>query len=195
MDKKVLIGIGVVVAIGAVLGLGVAGVIPIPGLSKKPAKVAAADEKKDDPTTDDPKQSPDPKPTPDPKPPTDAKDPKAAKPAVAGKGDEKPKDAGPTPVDLARGYKKLAGVWGEMSPADVSKLLIEHYKPEDAAPILKLMDEDQVAAIFTALAKTEPAPAALGAPVKKPSDNPTADYCQALAKEVSKPIPTDSTSS
>jgi flagellar motility protein MotE (MotC chaperone) len=180
MDKKVIVIVGVVVVVGAVIGLGVAGIVPIPGLTHAKAKKADADSK------DDAKKD-------DKKPGADAADAKKLA-ADAGKkkadddkklAEDKKKAETPTPADLARGYKKLAGIWAEMKPEDVSALLVSHYKPEEAAPILKLMDEDQVAAIFTALSASAKAESTPG---MAPKASQTAVYCDALAKEVSKPV-------
>src|SRR5579872_6956071 len=152
MDKKVVIIIGVVIAVGAVLGLGMAGIVPIPGLSpaKKKKHVAVdanaeADAKKAEKAAA-----------------ATAEKAKLASEAAEKKADDNKKqldDEAAKAKALAeqkaadeKGYKKLAEVWAEMKPSDVSSLLVSHYKPEEAAPILKLMDTEQVAAIFTAMA-------------------------------------------
>jgi flagellar motility protein MotE (MotC chaperone) len=59
-----------------------------------------------------------------------------------------------------------------MDPDKVKSILTAEYKPDLAAPILKRMDEDKVAAV---LALMEPKDAAA--------------YSEALAKEASKPPP------
>jgi len=211
-NKLVPIIIAIVVIIGAVLGLGVAGIVPIPGLTKpKPAKSKAekkAEAKKQDQAKADAEkadiaakqqaadalqklvadrdqlvkdgkwqeaaplaqQAVD-ELTKD-KAPAEQLD--AATAVLTRAKSEAEKAAAPKP-DLDKGYAKLAAVWGEMEPDKVVDILVPAYKPEAAAPILKLMDDDKVAAVL-ASAKLNPKQAAA--------------YSEALAKEASKPPPT-----
>ncbi|MHB8635269.1 MAG: MotE family protein [Fimbriimonadaceae bacterium] len=163
-NKLIFIIVGIVLLVGAVIGLGVAGIVPIPGLS--PANKTQA--KKDDPKAADPKA--DAAKTLGPATPTA---PVATKPI-------KPPDpapaAAPPKLDLDKGYTKLAAVWGEIDPKKLADILLTQYRPEAAAPILKRMDEDKVAAVISSM--------------QKPKD--AAAYSDAIAKEASKvpPAPT-----
>ncbi|HLK15391.1 MAG TPA: hypothetical protein VKT78_11355 [Fimbriimonadaceae bacterium] len=83
--------------------------------------------------------------------------------------------------DLEKGYTKLAAVWNEMEPKDVAEMLLKKYTPETAAPILKKMDEDKVAAVMTEInSPSDPKDARPKDPAK------AAAYGDALAAEVSK---------
>lgn len=206
MNKMVLIIVGVVVVIGAVVGLGVAGIVPIPGLThakKKPkaadaaaeaqaqkdadAKAAADKAQKDAATL---------------KSTIDQRDamvksekwsdalplsqqivdqltkekPNSAELTAATKvldhiKDEVDKVNAPKP-DPDKGYTKIAAVWSEIEPEKIQEILEADYKPDAAAPILKKMDEDKVAAVFAKMPPKE-----------------AATYSAALAKESSKPVP------
>ena len=203
-NKLVLIVVAVIVVIGAVIGLGVAGIVPIPGLTKPKHEKA----KKADPDADAKKVA-------------DAKadEDKAKKESAdalqklvanrdelikSGKWqaalgpaqqavdmltqnkpgspeltsatqvlshvkDESDKAKLPKP-DLDKGYEKLAAVWGEMPPDKIQALLEAQNKPELAAPILKRMDEDKVAAVLAGMLPEK-----------------AAEYSAAIAKEASKP--------
>jgi len=164
-SKLIFIIIGVVVVIGLVIGLGVTGIVPIPGLTPPKKKHAKA---KGDPKVDEAKKPDDAKTDVASKPKDDAKQAELKKLPDAKAATDK-LAAGPKP-DLDKGYAKVAAVWSEIEPAKIEAILQTDYKPETAAPILKRMDEDKVAAILT---------------IMKPKD--AAAYSDALAKEASKP--------
>lgn len=205
MNKMVIIIVAVVVVIGAVVGLGVAGIVPIPGLThtktkkSKAAEAAAAQAEKDaaDKEAADKakavaesikkatgqrddlvkagkwsealplaqqtydllnKNKP------------GSPDVAAASQVLSNVKDEVAKANAPKP-DPEKGYTKLASVWGELEPEKIKELLEASYKPDTAAPILKKMDDDKVAAILAAMT-----------PDKR------AAYSEALAAEASKPV-------
>jgi flagellar motility protein MotE (MotC chaperone) len=219
-SKMMPIVIGVVVIIGAVIGLGVAGIVPIPGLTHAKKKGPSAKAKKEEEAKAAQAKADADKATK-----LAAADAlqkavaqrdqlvKGAKwaealplaqQAVAALTQDKPgspeltsandvvakiqaeidKAALPKP-DPEKGFVKLAAVWGEMKPDKIVEIL-RTYKPEDAAPILKRMDEDKVAAVFAAMLDASKAPSASAVgTTAKPGD--VAAYSEALAKEVSKP--------
>ena len=168
VSKLIFIIIGVVVIIGVVIGLGVTGIVPIPGLTPAKKKHAKA---KADPAADEAQKADQAK--------ADAATAAAKAKDVAKQADlKKQADAKaaadklaavPKP-DVEKGYTKLAAVWGEIEPDKIKAILQTDYKPEAAAPILKLMDADKVAAVLS---------------VMEPKD--AAAYSDALAKEASKP--------
>lgn len=153
---KLVLGLAVpLVVLGAVAGLGAAGIVKIPGLSKKPP-VQNYGEKDDklpkvkieeakDPQDDAPK----------PKPPA------------------KPKNIQPEP-DPELGAKKLADVWNNI-PTEKLVLIVAEYKDADLALVVSKMDREKTAEVLAALepkraAKLSKALEALGSVPPEPVD-------------------------
>jgi len=169
-NKLFYIVVGVIVIVGVVIGLGVSGIVNIPGLTHvKKASKKSKSAKQDDAAKQDPAAADPAKPAAAGKPKGDSKTPDPAAGAPNDLAAKKPEEPKP---DLEKGYSKLAAVWAEMDPEKIKLVLKADYKPESAAPILKKMDEDKVAAVLTGMDPKE-----------------AAAYMEALGKEASKPPP------
>lgn len=130
MKKVLLIVLPILLIVGVVLGLGFAGIINIPGITKKKKAKAPLVAAKTAP--------------------------KVAK-AEARKAAETPKATKPVsfkvvtpPPDLVQGDRKLAEVWAEMDPTQLAKI-IDDWKDQDLARVLVLMDADKVTALLAVM--------------------------------------------
>lgn len=131
MKMALKIGLPILVVVGVVIGLGVAGVIPIPGLSpaKRSAKQAQAANLY---AADTAEEKPAPKPSAPPRPKRVAKEPE------------------PPPLDLDLGAKKLAKLWDEMPLEDLIKVC-QRWKDEDLARVLSKMQSEKAASVLAKL--------------------------------------------
>lgn len=132
--KLVPIIIGAVAIVGAIVGCGLAGIIPIPGLSpskKKPSALYGEAGKLYGETDDLPvANSEPPKPKPKPK----------RQPQVT-----------PEPLpDKEKGTKKLAKLWNSM-PTDQLIKVVGSWKDRELAEVMVMMDPEKAAALLSAL--------------------------------------------
>ena len=128
---KLILGIVLpVVVLGTVAGLGAAGIVKIPGLSKKPMVQNYGDKDDKLPKVKIEEEKPPEDETPKPKPPAKV-------------------EPAPT-IDPEAGAKKLADVWNNI-PTDKLVEIASNYKDPELALVMSKMDREKTAVVLAAM--------------------------------------------